>query len=293
MPRPRHHSGALVALAAAACVHAPPAAEPIQPTLRDRFPGAIARYAPPPSPSTAISWRADRPESARDSLVWQRWVGTGWLPRQVAQLGTRWRLPGGIVVQLSRCRPWRDRRSASWSREEMRILVCYEFASELLAMAQSAQLPPRAGGAPDAMTLADYRDQLLAGMEGFALHHEVGHMLAGMLGLPITGREEDFADQFALLQLLADSGAAPAQLDGPLWHFGFRRVTTSHRPDDPHASPAQRMANWACWLVGSDRFSSAHLEEWAGLSEYRRSRCHAEFVLLRRAIGTITAPYRR
>jgi hypothetical protein len=85
----------------------------------------------------------------------------------------------------------------------------------------------------------------------------------------------------------------PAQLDGPLWHFGFRRVTTSHRPDDPHASPAQRMANWACWLVGSDRFSSAHLEEWAGLSEYRRSRCHAEFVLLRRAIGTITAPYRR
>lgn len=226
-------------------------------------------------------------------MEWERWIGSGWLAGEVEQLRRRWRLPGGIRVQLTACRPFQTSASATWSLEERTIRVCYEYLSEMRAMAQSAERPSVAGQAPDTMPVTQYREHLLTGMARFALQHEVGHMLVGVFKLPITGREEDFADQFALLQLLGDAGAARELLDGPLWHFGYLRSTRSHRPDDTHGSPAQRMANWACWLIGRDAVAFAHLAEWADLSGYRRSRCPSEFELLHRAISTITAPHRR
>ena len=62
-----------------------------------------------------------------------------------------------------------------------------------------------AGGQPPAGRPAE-RDDYVSGVLSFVFLHELGHALIHELALPITGREEDVADQLAVASLLGDAG---------------------------------------------------------------------------------------
>lgn len=140
-------------------------------------------------------------------------------------------------------------------------------------------------------------DRYLAERGGleWILYHEVAHALIHLWDLPITGREEDAADQFATLLLLEgrrplgdprvrERGALAAALY-------FDALPTRFRPDavevlsDEHALNEQRYYNILCWVYGGAPVENGRLVGSGGgrLPTARASRCPAEYDRLRRA----------
>lgn len=108
----------------------------------------------------------------------------------------------------------------------------------LAALAQDrpakALAPPRFEPTPENIAL---RDDFIRGNVNFTLLHEIGHLLVWAYDLPVLGREEDAADQFATNHLtrlaLSDAVDAPNQaelaLGPPQFHQLIKRL---HRLQD-------------------------------------------------------------
>lgn len=118
-----------------------------------------------------------------------------------------------------------------------------------------------------APAMAQDEDQVLAESMDFAMHdalytmyHEVGHMLVGVLGLPVLGKEEDAADALATIWLLTDEtdddswNALIDAADG--WYFNAVKSTGSGVEDfsyfDDHSLDIQRAYAMVCMMVGAE-----------------------------------------
>ena len=123
-------------------------------------------------------------------------------------------------------------------------------------------------------------EEAVASAFSFIVLHEVGHALIDLLDLPVTGREEDAADQLAVWLLLAEAGGDRAVVEAA---FSFLLADGSQFEDgDPaayeHALNRQRYYNLVCWVYGSDPRGQAALIEQAALPESRRRSCRAEYL---------------
>lgn len=110
----------------------------------------------------------------------------------------------------------------------------------------------------------------------FTLFHELGHALIDVLELPITGREEDAADEFAAIMLLwseqeeaALSGAQQFSVDAAEWeaapYWG------------EHGTDMQRYYNIACYVYGSDSDRWSHLITNETLPQERADLCEEDY----------------
>jgi hypothetical protein len=104
------------------------------------------------------------------------------------------------------------------------------------------------------------------------LLHELAHALIDLRDLPITGREEDVADQFAVWQ-------AVEGLDDPdivlsqAFEYGLSQGLYEQVADDEHTADGQREANLLCWLYGSGPQSWEHLVDDDPLTDDRAVLC--------------------
>jgi hypothetical protein len=126
------------------------------------------------------------------------------------------------------------------------------------------------------------------------LAHEAGHVLVKMLDLPITGREEDAVDGFAIALLLPDpdfgadaaiaiaGSLAPYIPLTPLGTMGF---------SDAHALPQQRIVQFLCWAYGSDPVRFASLRGKHLVPYPRALHCADEWRQLGRSWSRLLAPY--
>lgn len=128
----------------------------------------------------------------------------------------------------------------------------------------------------------------------FVFLHEIGHALIDMLRLPVTGREEDAADQLATL-LLIESGAAgeEAALNSALWFLLEGKMSTI---DDlpfwgEHSLSPQRFYNIACWVYGRNPVTHEELVTQGFLPEERAVRCGDEYRKLRASWTQLLGPY--
>lgn len=135
----------------------------------------------------------------------------------------------------------------SYSRKKRRITLCYEFIVEVNRLlgksrAQWFQV-----------------DSTTAAVLVFAALHEIGHALVHVLNLSVVGREEDSADQFAILLMtqVADSAFARRIVQAPSAFFYRHGVevegTAGHDVDDAHGTSAQRAGEALCLLYGRHR----------------------------------------
>ena len=123
------------------------------------------------------------------------------------------------------------------------------------------------------------------------MSHELGHALIHVLELPITGREEDAADQLATLLLVDGSqhgllaAAAAAQ-----W-FGDQSVWFVSRGEfaDEHGLNQQRYYNILCWTYGAN--PTAHAELLAYVPAARAQRCPAEYAQMQGSWERLMAPW--
>jgi Putative metallopeptidase len=170
------------------------------------------------------------------------------------------------------------------------IRICYEYLKQI-----HDRLPKettKEGIEP--------RDALI-GQLVFALLHEFGHAAFDIYNLPVFGRQEDAADEFATYVMLQFGGETAHRLvRGAAYSYvGFIKALK----DDPkvtlplaafssdHGSPQERFFNLACIAYGYDPQIFHRLIEFDYLPEARAKVCKYEYANLRYAFRTLVMPH--
>lgn len=140
-------------------------------------------------------------------------------------------------------------------------------------------------------------EQVTNAVEGaayFWLSHELGHALAHTLKLPITGREEDAADQFAAFVTL--DGSEAGRNMAMAWTYLMADDEDQNRTSslsDEHALNAQRRFNLLCWMYGQDPGRNAGFVATGALPLPRAERCPSEYAQLHRSWNQLLSNHLR
>lgn len=208
---------------------------------------------------------------------WSRLIESdGVFQAAVTELDDALVLPVDLRVEFQQC----GVANAYYEPERVTIRMCYEL------LEQQALGSNRRYASDSAAAAATYQAAL------FVFYHEVAHALIHIFDLPITGREEDAADQLAAWVLLeAGVEGRDAALQGALWFSDQSRFGRRGEPLwDDHSLNRQRYYNLLCWVYGSGPKAHAPLlnRQW-GLPRERATNCSFEYDRLRRAWSELLA----
>jgi hypothetical protein len=133
-----------------------------------------------------------------------------------------------------------------------------------------------------------------------SFYHELGHMVIDIYDLPVTGREEDVADQLAAYWLLepvdgkVNADNVQAAKDTAEWY-----ELASAAPEDldessfadEHTLDEARAYNFECWIYGSNTRANAEIVSSGKLPEDRASGCEDEYASLAHAWSVLLEPH--
>jgi len=170
------------------------------------------------------------------------------------------------------------------------IRICYEY---LRSVRETIPKEPT----PEGITPREaFVGQLL-----FTIAHEFGHAAFDIYNLPVLGRQEDAADQFAAWLLLQFGGErAHRVIRGAAWAYNqyFKNLKDNPKVTVPlaalssdHGTPAQRFYNLACISYGYDAKVFAVVVERGYLPAARAKVCEYEYSNLSYAIKTLIGPH--
>ena len=189
------------------------------------------------------------------------------------------RLPRALRLKFEGC----DGNSNAWYEDDA-ITVCYEYFDDIFRNAPRETTP--AG-----VTRAD----AILGPTLEVFLHEAGHAVFDYLKVPVLGREEDAADQFATYLLLqfAKSDARRLILGvAYTYNLDASKPSTKKNPfADEHGLPAQRFYNSLCMAYGADEKLFADLIEKGYLPKERAEGCADEYDQVVRAMTKLIRPY--
>lgn len=94
----------------------------------------------------------------------------------------------------------------------------------------------------------DLTDEGLIATVPFLTAHEMGHAVIDQLSLPVTGNDEEAADELASVVLSYD-GHYDDVMNGALW---LKSDTSEHRPFEAHPPSSWRAENVMCIAVGAE-----------------------------------------
>jgi hypothetical protein len=169
------------------------------------------------------------------------------------------------------------------------IRICYDYLKEIQDKLPKETTP--AGIEP--------RDALI-GQLMFALMHEFGHAAFDLYQIPVFGRQEDAADQFATYIMLQFGGDKAYRLiKGAAYSYkGFIKALKD-KPEvtkplaaysSDHGAPEERFYNLACTAYGYDPKIFAELVDKDYLPEHRAKVCQFEYGNLRFAFRKMITP---
>ena len=191
------------------------------------------------------------------------------------------RLSYPLTLKVAGC----DGSANAWYDDEV-VTVCYEMLADILKSAPTQDLP---GG-------LSRTDTVLGPILAVFLH-ETAHAVFNMLQIPVLGREEDAADQFAayvMLRLSKDE--ARRTILGYAYHHAIQmpgsQATVSIRSlSDEHSTPAQRAFNILCIAYGADKTLFADVVEKGFLPKDRAEVCAREYDDLDFAMTKLIRPH--
>ena len=188
------------------------------------------------------------------------------------------RLPRALLLKVEGC----DGESNAWYGDDA-VTVCYEYLEDFLRNAPKETTP--AGVT---------RTDAIMGPTLEVFLHEVGHAVFDYLSVPILGREEDAADQFAAYVLLqfAESDARRL-IYGVAYSYKIDASKPSTRKNpfaDEHGLPAQRFYNVLCMAYGADPKLFADLVDKGYLPRERAERCADEYERVVKALNKLIGP---
>jgi len=189
------------------------------------------------------------------------------------------RLPRTLLLKVEGC----DGESNAWYGDDA-VTVCYEYLADILRDAPKETTP--AG-----VTRAD----AIVGPTLEVFLHETGHAVFDYLSVPILGREEDAADQFAAYVLLQFAESDARRLIygvGYSYNIDASKPSTKKNPfADEHGLPAQRFYNVLCMAYGADSKLFADVVDKGYLPKARAEGCADEYDQVIRALNKLIGPY--
>ena len=178
--------------------------------------------------------------------------------------------------------------NAFWDPNAQAVVLCYEdadFAERVFAQ----------DGDPDPVDAA-----LNAEIGSF--YHELGHMMIDLYDLPITGREEDVADQLAAFVMLAPDDDGTIDPDSVKVVRDFAGEFRAFAAEDGgeidesqfaggHSLNQTRMYNLLCWAYGADTTANAGIVDDGELPPERAELCEDEYDKMQYGWATLLEPY--
>ena len=143
------------------------------------------------------------------------------------------------------------------------------------------------------------RIEFVVGNTLFVLLHEMGHAHIREMQLPVLGRAEDAADEFAVLTLINRGSAFSYRVLADAakgWFLSDRRNREIGEPIpsyDEHELNAQRAYRFVCLMLGSDPHMFADLARQVKLPDDRQKTCRDEYEIASRSWETLLKPHRR
>jgi hypothetical protein len=187
------------------------------------------------------------------------------------------RLPRSLTLRLSECH---GEINAWYAPETRSITVCYEYIQDMWDRAHKATFP--AG--------ISHHDFIIGPVAQVFLH-ETGHALFHLLDVPVIGREEDAADQFAALVVLRLKPAQARQIiDASAFLFasyGAEETAEKESFADDHGLFYQRLYNMLCLAYGSNKRAFGYLMERGDLPKDRAKNCRDEYGLAAHAMDRL------
>ena len=174
-----------------------------------------------------------------------------------AELNKNYKLPMDVHILIKEC----GEANAFYDPETHQIIMCYELFQDFA----------------DSFAYADdaEREQKITDAALSVFYHELGHTLIHELDLPVTGREEDDADQVSTLVLVGvGEEGEKAVLDGAEW-FGAKGVPKKKMllsaMSDVHSLDLQRFYNIVCWVYGADPENTSFSEYYSPFQKSSRA----------------------
>lgn len=196
----------------------------------------------------------------------------------VTELKARIALPFDIAVEFENC----GGPDSFYDEDERKILICYELIDAYYDLFSPSV---KASAARDEAT----KDAIVA-----MFLHEVAHALISGWRLPITGREEDAADQFSTLWLLnsitdGDQMALNAARSFKL----LAELEKDQEKDysDSHSLDEQRFFNIVCLVYGREPERYEYLIRSDVLPGRRAYECEQDYARLNKSWLTLLAPH--
>ncbi len=232
--------------------------------------------------SFRVSYAAAKGE---DMVSWQRRLqGDRVLERAAGELNAFVTIPSDIVLSFQEC----GDDDAYYERGK--VTFCYEEVADYADL-----LAP---GRPD-QPLSERETQRVEDAASFFILHEAGHALVDVLSLPVTGKDEDAVDQFAVY-FLSETGPPEGRSDALRAAEVLGKLARSEERSprelpvwDVHSLDGQRQVNLLCWLYGADARTFGDAARKAGLPGERRTSCEDEYAQLAESWDTLLRPYLR
>jgi hypothetical protein len=197
-----------------------------------------------------------------------------------ADLNSIFKLPRDVVVSFENC----DEPDAAYDSENGKLLMCYELFDDLTEIFRREYKN------------AAERENAANGAAVFIFFHELGHALIDLYDLPVTGREEDAADQLSTLILLSGSTEGEKMALSGAMSFGLE----GDAPDedngdlpfwDEHSFNRQRFYNIVCLVYGSNPAKHQSLVGENALPAERAALCPSEFSQANKSWSRLLAPF--
>lgn len=165
------------------------------------------------------------------------------------------------------------------------VSICYEYLQEIWdSMPEETK-----------QVLGESMKDAICGQLFFAVSHELGHAMFDIFDVPVFGRQEDAADQFATYIMLQFGGEqALALIDGAAYgyHAYIQDISTKPQVTLPlaalssdHGTPEERYFNLICIAYGYDqRLFSLEMNK---LPQSRAQKCRDEYEDIKYAMHTV------
>jgi len=207
----------------------------------------------------------------------------------VQKIFSPFRLPVDLNMKTVGC----DGVANAWYQREGKqptVSVCYEYLQEIW---KSMPKEMMAAG----VTQAD----AICGQLFFAMAHELGHAMFDIFDVPVFGRQEDAADQFAAFIILQFGGEQSRRLiKGASYAYydyvkNFKEKPKVSVPlvafSSDHGTPEERYYNLLCTAYGYDDKLFAAVVENEYLPPSRAKKCKFEYEDLKFAFQQVFDPH--
>ena len=194
-----------------------------------------------------------------------------------AQLNDTFSLPSEIDVSLEDC----GDSDVYYNDENHKLVMCYEWIDEMESIVYW-QLRGKVKARETLETLITA-----------VVLHESAHALIHTLKLPITGREEDAADQFSTLVLLHQQAGARKAMEVAFIHKVMSQIYEGEPTAywDEHSQDAQRYYDTLCMIYGRDPEGNTRLVSSNTLPIDRAYICQQDYQRIESAWKTLLKPY--